>query len=110
MKICVVGSRSITSFDLAPYIPREAKLIITGGAKGIDALAEEYADKIGLSKLIIRPNYRRYGRAAPLLRNEEMIDMADMVLAVWDGKSKGCEYSIRYAENTGKKILVVRVG
>ncbi|MBQ8173911.1 MAG: hypothetical protein IJ009_00750 [Clostridia bacterium] len=82
MKICVVGSRSITSFDLAPYIPREVELMITGGAKGIDSLAEEFADKNSISKLVIRPNYRRYGRAAPLLRNEEMINMADMVLAV----------------------------
>ena len=108
MKICVIGSRSITSFDLTPYVPKEAELIITGGAKGVDALAEEYADKNGLSKLVIRPNYRLYGRAAPLKRNEIMIDLADMVLAVWNGASRGSEYSIRYAEKTGERILVIQ--
>ena len=63
-------------------------MIISGGADGIDALAEQYADAHRLSKWIVRPQYARYGRGAPLRRNREMVDMADAVLIVWDGKSK----------------------
>ena len=45
MKLLIVGSRSITSFDLSPYISDETDLIISGGASGVDALAERYADE-----------------------------------------------------------------
>ena len=107
MKVCVIGSRSISSFDLTPYIPNETELLITGGAKGIDTMAEEYADKHGISKLIVRPNYRLYGHGAPLKRNEIMIDLADVVLAVWDGASRGTAYGLQYAEKRGKHFLII---
>ena len=110
MKICIVGSRSITDFCLTPYVPNDAEMIITGGAKGVDTLAEEYADAHGIAKLIIRPEYSLYGRAAPLKRNEQMIYLSDFVLVIWDGISRGSAYAIRYAEKTGKPMRVVRVG
>ncbi|MBR2460433.1 MAG: hypothetical protein IKB34_04305 [Clostridia bacterium] len=44
MKLLIIGSRSITSFDLSPYIPSDTDTIISGGAGGIDSLAEGYAD------------------------------------------------------------------
>lgn len=47
MKLLVAGSRSITSFDLSPYVPADVDLIITGGAKGVDTLAEVYARERG---------------------------------------------------------------
>ncbi|MCC8161147.1 MAG: hypothetical protein LIO53_07580 [Oscillospiraceae bacterium] len=50
MKLLVVGSRSITNIDIAPYIPKDTDTIISGGANGIDTLAEQYADKHKLSK------------------------------------------------------------
>ena len=50
MKLLVVGSRSITDFDLSPHIPPEVDTIISGGAGGVDTLAEEYADRHRLSK------------------------------------------------------------
>ena len=74
----------------------------------MDTLAEEHANKNGISKLVLRPQYHLYGRAAPLKRNESMIDLADTVLVVWDGKSKGSAYAIRYAKKTGKPMTVVR--
>lgn len=107
MKVLVVGSRSIRQFDLSPYIPAQADLIISGGAKGIDALAEAYADAHKISKLILRPRYARYGKGAPLRRNEEMVDLADMVLIIWDGRSKGTQYTMRDAEKKGKPISLI---
>ena len=44
MKLLVAGSRSVKEFDLSPHIPPDVDLLISGGAKGIDALAEKYAD------------------------------------------------------------------
>ena len=45
MKLLIVGSRSIKEYDLEKHIPKETTMIITGGADGIDTLAEKYADK-----------------------------------------------------------------
>lgn len=109
MKLLVAGSRSIKDFNLEGYIPDGVELIITGGACGVDALAEEYADRKRLSKLILRPQYRLYGKAAPLKRNEKMIELCDAVLIVWDGMSKGTNYTITYAKKMSKDITVVKV-
>ena len=107
MKLWIVGSGSIPAYDLTPHISSEVDTIISGGAAGVDALAEQYAVDHGLNVIIIRPQYDRYRRAAPLKRNEQMVDMADEVLAIWDGVSKGTEYTIRYAEKKGKRVRVV---
>ena len=108
MKVLIAGSRSIESFVLTPYIPQNTCLIISGGAKGIDTLAEQYADLHKISKLILRPNYQRYGKAAPLKRNESMVDLADIVLVIWDGKSRGGQHTMQYALKKEKKLIVVK--
>ncbi len=107
MKLLIVGSRSITDFDLSPYIPSDIETIISGGAYGIDSLAEQYADLHCLSKYIIRPRYDLYGRAAPIKRNEQMVDMADAVLVIWDSHSKGTQYTLKYAKKKNKPITLV---
>ena len=108
MKWLIVGSRSITDFDLSPYIPRDVDTVISGGAGGIDRLAEQYADLHRLSKYIIRPRYDLYGRAAPIKRNEQMVDMADAVLIIWDGRSKGTQYTLKYTKKKNKPITLVQ--
>ena len=108
MKLLIVGSRSITDFDLSPYISTDVDTIISGGAGGIDSLAEQYADSQRLSKYIIRPRYDLYGRAAPLKRNEKMVDMCDAVLVIWDGHSKGTQYTIKYTKRSNKPITLVQ--
>ena len=109
MKLLICGSRKITKFDLAPYVPDEVELIITGGAKGIDTIAEEYAASRGIPALIVRPEYSRYGsKAAPVIRNKQMVDMADAVLAVWDGVSAGTKATMDYAESVGKNLTVIK--
>ena len=107
MKLLVVGSRSIINFDLSPYISADVDTIISGGASGIDNLAEQYADLHRLSKYIIRPRYDLYGRAAPLKRNEQMLHMADAVLVIWDGASKGTQHTIKYAKKMNRPILLI---
>lgn len=108
MKLLIVGSRSIKSFDLSPYIPTEIDTVISGGAGGIDSLAEQYADLHRLSKYILRPRYDLYGRAAPLKRNEQMVDMADAMLIVWDGHSKGTQHTLKYTQKMNKPTTLVK--
>ncbi len=109
MKLLIAGSRSIKEFDLTPYVPEEVDLIICGGAEGVDSIAEEYADTHRMSKLVLRPHYELYGRAAPLKRNEKMIEIADAVLVVWDGKSRGARYTAEYAKKKNKPITEVKI-
>jgi predicted Rossmann fold nucleotide-binding protein DprA/Smf involved in DNA uptake len=107
MKLLIAGSRGISEFDLAPYIPEETDEIISGGANGIDTLAEKYADEHRISKHIIRPKYHLYKRAAPIKRNKEMVELADEILVVWGGKSKGTLSTINYAKELNKPVNVV---
>lgn len=109
MKLLIAGSRSIREYDLSLYIPHAVDTIISGGAEGIDRLAEVYADEHKLSKYVIRPQYARYGRAAPLKRNQEMVDMADAVLVIWDGQSKGSRFTVEYAKKQNKPLFLIQV-
>lgn len=106
-RVAVIGSRSIENCKLSDYIPKDCVLIVSGGARGVDTLAGEYAAEHGIKVLTIRPDYRRYGRGAPLRRNNQIVDTADLVLAFWDEKSKGTKYTIDYAKKTGKPVVVV---
>ena len=110
MKLLIAGSRSIPSFDLSPYVPDEVDLIITGGAKGVDTLAEAYAKERGIPTLTVKPCYEKYGRAAPILRDEEMVDLADSVLVIGDGVSRGSRHTADYARKKGKPLTVAEVG
>ncbi len=107
MKLLIVGSRSIREFDLEGYVPPETEMIISGGAEGVDTLAEQYADRRRISKMILRPQYEKYGRGAPLKRNDAMVDECDRVLVIWDGVSKGTHHTIEYAKRKQKPIEVI---
>ena len=109
MKLMIAGSRSITDFDLSPYVPAGTHAVISGGAGGIDSLAERYADVHRLSKFIVRPRYDLYGRAAPLRRNEQMVDMADRILIIWDGASKGTKHTIAYAKKLAENYTLIQL-
>ena len=107
MKILIAGSRTIEDFDLSKYISPDADLIISGGARGIDSIAEAYADEHSISKLILRPRFDLYGSEAPFKRNEAMVDMADTIFVVWDGISRGTKHMIDYAKKQNKPITLV---
>lgn len=109
MKLLIAGSRSLTDIDISPYIPEGTDFILSGGANGVDTLAEQYADKHRISKLILRPRYDLYRRAAPLKRNDTMVDICDRVLIFWDGVSRGTKHTIDYAQKTGKPVEVITI-
>lgn len=108
-KVLVAGPRKIDNIDISKHIPENVDLIISGGAMGIDTLAERYADEHRISKMIIRPDYEEYGKRAPIIRNKAMVDMCDEVIAFWDGKSRGTKFTINYAMKTGKELTIIDV-
>lgn len=106
MRVAIIGSRNLTINNLQDYLPKETTEIISGGAEGIDSCAKDYAlkNKINLTEFL--PQYSKYGRKAPLVRNMDIIRSADIVLAFWDGKSRGTKYVI---DNCKKLNVPVRV-
>lgn len=102
--VAVIGSRGISRADLSAYIPPQTTCLVSGGAMGVDTLAEEYAKEHGLPIRIIRPNYELFGKRAPLLRNRQIVECADLVVAVWDGQSPGTSYTIDYAHERGVPV------
>ena len=109
MKVLIAGSRSIRQFDLTEYIPPETDLIISGGANGIDQIAEAYADAHKIFKRIVKPRYDLYGKSAPLKRNKQMVDLADAVIIIWDGVSHGTKYTAEYAKRVNKLRIQITV-
>ncbi len=107
MKLAVIGSRNLTNIEPDRYISEKVNEIVSGGAKGVDACAAEYAKRNGLKLTVFLPQYDLYGKAAPIIRNKQIVDYADKTIAFWDGHSKGMLSVIKYAEKVGKPCEVV---
>jgi predicted Rossmann fold nucleotide-binding protein DprA/Smf involved in DNA uptake len=107
MKLAIIGSRGLRIDNLDKYIGEDVTEIVSGGARGVDSDAETYAEAIEMKLTVFLPDYRRYGRGAPIVRNRQIVEYADEVLAFWDGSSKGTEFVINYCKKQGKKITVV---
>ena len=106
MKIAVIGSRSLQIDDLGKYLPDSVTEIVSGGARGVDASAREYAVAHGIKLTELLPEYDKYGRVAPLHRNVTIIENADLVLAFWDGSSHGTRFVIEKCKELGVPVKV----
>ena len=88
--------------------------IVSGHAKGADRLGEKYAEANGLECAVFPADWRRYGRGAGLIRNREMLLYAKqafpVVVAFWNGQSRGAKQMIDIAEQAGAAVHVVRYG
>ena len=113
MRVGVIGGRKIESLDIheiIPYIPAQCSEIVSGGAQGIDQLARKIAEELSVPLTEFFPDYEKYGRAAPIRRNQQIVDYSDLIIAVWDGESKGPRDTLIRALKAGKAIKPVIVG
>lgn len=94
MRVAVIGSRGLTVNDLGKYLPEGTTEIVSGGARGIDTCAREYAISHGIKLTEFLPEYQEFGKKAPLVRNITIIENSDIVLAFWDGSSRGTKFVI----------------
>lgn len=106
MKVAVIGSRGLSVTDLGRYLPKNTTEIVSGGAKGVDTSAREYALSHGIKLTEFLPEYTKYGRSAPLKRNITIIEYSDIVLAFWDGKSRGTKFVIDNCRKLGVEVRV----
>lgn len=108
MKVAIVGSRGLRTAIPEEAIPKNTTLIISGAANGIDRSARAFALEHHIRILEILPDYARFGRRAPLVRNNSIVDYADYVVAIWDGSSRGTKHVIDRCRTIGKPIKIIR--
>ena len=109
MRIAVVGSRGVSAIDFALVGAKPGDVVVSGGARGVDSLAAEAAEAAGIAVCVHRPDYARHGRAAPHVRNREIVADCDRLVAFWDGKSRGTAGTVALARRMGKPVRVFEV-
>jgi len=121
MKVCIIGSRSLDKAEVVfPIIERFLKehsignpVFLLGSAKGVDPLAKKFAEARGIDVIEFLP-YHLIDPSASFdskyffVRTKQMIDNADKVLAIWDTRSNGTEYGIKYSQKRNLPVMVVK--
>jgi hypothetical protein len=81
---------------------------VHGGAKGFDSQVNMFANNKAIKTTILTPDYKNKGRAAPLIRDREIVDRCDILFACYDGrKNGGTFYTIQYARAKGKEVHIL---
>lgn len=110
MKTIIAGSRTINSPVPVCEAMNESGFTITevvsGGARGADLYGELLARHNGIPIKRFTAEWNRLGKGAGCIRNNQMAEYADALIAVWDGKSKGTAHMIRAAGSKGLKVYV----
>ena len=116
-KIIIAGGRNFVDYNLLKEkvnkILQEKKVthkivIISGCARGADTLGLRYASENALNVEEYPANWDKYGKKAGYVRNVEMAENADALIAFWDGKSKGTKHMIDIATERNLPIRVIR--
>lgn len=114
MKTIIAGSRSITDLRHVEEAVACSHIriteIISGGARGVDTLAITYAQQRKIPLTIMRANWNKYGKSAGFKRNGEMATVADALIALWDGQSRGTLHMINVAKERGLKVYTYFLG
>lgn len=111
-KLAVIGSRDFVNYELMKHIltplVNKIELIISGGARGADKLAEQFASDNNIPLKIYKADWDTYGKSAGHRRNTDIINESDLVIAFWDGASKGTLDSITKARKSNKPMRIVK--
>jgi hypothetical protein len=82
--------------------------IVSGNAKGADRMGEYYASQRGYKKVLFPAKWDEYGKSAGFIRNKQMAEYADALIAFFDGESRGTKSMIELAEKNGLVINVYK--
>lgn len=114
IKLAIVGSRTFNDYATFNYVVNKICKengyniveIISGGAKGADSFAEQYADMHKISKIVFRADWKKFGKRAGFIRNVDIIKECTHCIAFWDGDSHGTKHDIELCIEQKKDIYV----
>lgn len=109
MRLAIVGSRNlqISNSDIDKYISPEITEIVSGGADGVDTCGKKYAEENNIKYTEFLPEYKKYGRCAPLKRNIIISEYCDSAMIFWDGISNGTKHIIDSLKKQNKPFIVI---
>lgn len=113
--LSITGSRSLTDYEffkdklneLLETIRVKATRINSGGAAGIDSLAEEYAKEYYIPFVVYKPDWNKYGRSAGIKRSVDIINNSTLNIIFWDEISKGTKFNFEYCVKNNKKYFLL---
>ena len=112
MKTIIAGSRDFNDKDLLEAslfsLPWHIDTVVSGRAQGADKLGELYAYEYNKDIKLFPANWDLHGKSAGYLRNKQMAEYADALVAFWDCKSKGTKHMIDLAVDHGLYVKVVK--
>ena len=112
MKIGIIGSRGFNDYELLKGVMNQyidkVDVVVSGGAVGADKLGERWASENGKSCLVFLPEWNKYGKSAGFKRNQDIVKNSELVLAFWDGTSKGTKSSIDLCEKYGITVKIIK--
>lgn len=114
MKVIIAGGRDFNNYELLfkkceNILSKQKEVeIVSGTANGADKLGEKYAKEKGFKIKLFPADWEKYKKAAGYIRNKQMADYADSLIAFWDGKSKGTKHMIDLAEEYNLNIRIIR--
>ena len=114
MRCIIAGGRTATreqtfsAIALCPFTP-EITRVVSGTARGADTFGEAWAAAHGVEVVRFPADWSRHGKAAGMLRNKQMAENADALIAVWDGQSRGTRNMIDEATKRGLRVFVHRI-
>lgn len=115
-KVIIAGSRGFSNYRLLKeqcnkYLREKRKtcniVVVSGHARGADTLGEKYAKEEGFDLEIYPAQWDKYGKSAGFRRNEQMGNIADALIAFWDGKSHGTKHMIDIMNEKNLQVKVV---
>lgn len=117
MRLIIAGSRHLSPApkfvnQCVRSCEREFKQVvtsvITGGAEGVDAAGAAWARDYRVPVRVYHADWKRYGPAAGPIRNRKMASIADALLLIWDGRSRGSASMLDFARKFGLRVYEVR--
>ena len=115
-RVIIAGGRDFNDYPLlkakcdnilADKTATHRIIVVSGAAKGADSLGEQYAREKGYTIEQYPADWNAHGRAAGPIRNTQMANSADALIAFWDGQSKGTKSMINIAKTKGLGVRVI---
>lgn len=113
MRTIIAGSRTITDYALVEKVIKESGFeitkVISGMAKGVDTLGELWAHYNNIGCHLCPANWKKFGKSAGYIRNTEMAEIADALIVIIAGESRGSTHMLKIATEKGLQVFCKRV-